>query len=92
MKLKIKLLKPFSDIVGKRELEIDFEGDTLKDLLNLLVERYSPLLKEFYTEKGELADSICVIINDKPLSALDGMDTGLKNGDEVLLFVAVSGG
>lgn len=30
MKLKIKLLKPFSDAVGKSELELDFDGITLE--------------------------------------------------------------
>ena len=37
MKLKIKLLKPFSDAVGKSELELDFDGATLEDMLKVLV-------------------------------------------------------
>ena len=40
MKLKIKLLKPFSDAVGKSELELDFDGITLEDMLKVLVNRY----------------------------------------------------
>ena len=92
MKLKIKLLKPFSDAVGKSELELDFDSNTLEELLKILVDKYPKLKKEFYTEANELTDHICMFVNDKPISALNGINTELKNGDELLFFVPVSGG
>ena len=92
MKLKIKLLKPFSDAVGKSELELDFDGITLEDMLKVLVNRYSKLKKEFYTKTDELTDYMCMFVNDKPISALNGINTELKNGDELLFFIPVSGG
>lgn len=92
MKLKIKLLKPFSDAVGKGELELDFDGVTLEDLLKVLVNRYPQLKKEFYTKAGKLTDYMCMFVNDKPISALNGVNTELKNGDELLFFVPISGG
>ncbi|MCK4333083.1 MAG: MoaD family protein [Thermoplasmatales archaeon] len=92
MKLKIKLLKPFSDAVGKSELELDFDGITLEDMLKVLVNRYPRLKKEFYTKIDELTDYMCMFVNDKPISALNGMNTELKNGDELLFFIPVSGG
>ena len=92
MKLKIKLLKPFSDAVGKSELELDFDGITLEDMLKVLVNRYPKLKKEFYTKTDELTDYMCMFVNDKPISALNGINTELKNGDELLFFIPVSGG
>ena len=92
MKLKIKLLKPFSDAVGKSELELDFDGATLEDMLKILVNRYPRLKKEFYTKTDELTDYMCMFVNDKPISALNGINTELKNGDELLFFIPVSGG
>jgi len=92
MKLKIKLLKPFSDAVGKSELELDFDGATLEDMLKVLVNRYPSLKKEFYTKTDELTDYMCMFVNDKPISALNGINTELKNGDELLFFIPVSGG
>ena len=92
MKLKIKLLKPFSDAVGKSELELDFDGATLEDMLKVLVNRYPRLKKEFYTKTGELTDYMCMFVNNKPISALNGINTELKNGDELLFFIPVSGG
>jgi len=92
MKLKIKLLKPFSDAVGKSEIELDFDSNTLEDLLKVLVDRYPKLKKEFYTKTDELTEYICMFVNDKPISALKGLDTELKNDDEILFFIPISGG
>ena len=92
MKLKIKLLKPFSNAVGKKEIEVDFIGSNLKDLLRLLVDRYPKLKEEFYTKTDELSEYICMFVNDKPISALNELETELKDGDEILFFVPVSGG
>jgi len=92
MKLKLKLLKPFSDAVDKSELELDFNGSNLEELIKLLVDKYPKLKKEFYTNTGELTDYMCVFVNDKPMSALNGINTKLKNGDEILFFIPISGG
>lgn len=92
MKLKLNLLKPFSDIVGKKELGFDFNGKTLEELFKELVEKYPKLKEELYTDKNEVTDYISIFINDKPLSVLNGMETQLKNGDELLFFVPISGG
>jgi len=92
MKLTLKFLRPFKEVVGKSELDIVFEIHTLKDLLKILIEKYPKLEKEFFTNKDELSEYICIFVNDKPISALNGLDTNLKNGDNLLFFIPVSGG
>ena len=92
MKLKIKFLRPFSDAVGKSELEIDFNRNTFEDLIKILVNKYPKLKNEFYTEDDVLTDYLCVFVNDKPIAALNGLNTKLKNGDELLFFIPISGG
>jgi MoaD family protein len=92
MKIKIKLLRPYSEIVGKKELEIDFNGSTLNDLLNYLVDKYPNLKNELYTKNDELTEYVCIFVNDKPASALDELETKIKKGDEILFFVPLSGG
>ena len=92
MRLIIKLLRPFSKIVGKSELSINFTGDTLDNLIEELINRYPQLKTEFYTKNDELTDLICIFVNDKPISALKGINTNLKNNDNVLFFIPLSGG
>jgi len=92
MKIKIKLLKPFSDAVGKSEFDFEFIGITLGNLLKELTNKYPNLRGEFYTESDELTDYLCIFVNDKPISALNGIETKLKDNDELLFFVPISGG
>jgi MoaD family protein len=92
MKIKIKLLKPFSDVVGRGELETEFNGKTLEDLLKILIEKHPNLKKELYTDANELTEYVCIFVNDKPISALNGVNSILKDNDKILFFIPVSGG
>lgn len=92
MKIKIKLLKPFSDTIQKNILELDFNGITVKDLISVIINKYPQLKDEFYTNTGALTDYLAIFVNDKPISALKGLNAQLKNGDELLFFVPISGG
>ncbi|KYK20587.1 hypothetical protein AYK21_05880 [Thermoplasmatales archaeon SG8-52-2] len=92
MNLTLKFLRPFKDIIGKSEIEIKTDFKTLRELLISLVEKYPKLEKEFFKENHELTDYICIFVNDKPISALNMLETELKNNDNLLFFVPVSGG
>ena len=92
MKLKLKLLRPFSETVGKSDLEIDFDDKTINDFLKKLISQYPKLKKEIFKDNSELTEYICIFVNDKPISALNGVNTLLKNGDEILFFMPISGG
>ena len=92
MKLSLKFLRPFKDITGKGELDLDIEVRNLRDLLKILVDKYPKLEKEFFKKGNELTDYICIFVNDKPISALNWLDTKLENGDNLLFFIPVSGG
>ena len=92
MKLKLNMLRPFSDVVGKKELGFEFDGTTIEELCKALVNKYPKLKEELYTENDQITDYVSIFVNDKPLSVLDGLNTKLKNGDELLFFVPISGG
>jgi MoaD family protein len=92
MKVKVKLLSPFSDAAGKSELVMEFDGGTVEDLIGVLAEKYPKLKNEFYSSNGEITDYLAVFVNDKPAHTLDDEKTGLKDGDELLFFVPVAGG
>ena len=92
MKIRIKLLKPLSNAVGKNEVNIDFKGFILEELLKTLIEQYPKLENEFFIGEGHLTDYINIFINDKPISALQGLKSKIQDGDVVLLFIPLSGG
>ena len=92
MKVRIKLLKPFSDIAGRGEVELELEGDIVIQALDRLCKLHPGLRKELFDEKGEISYSVNIFVNDKPLSASEEVSTLLKEGDEILIFMPVSGG
>ena len=92
MKLKINLLKPFSDAVGKKKIETEFNGKTIEELLKILIYKYPKLKNQIYTNINEISEYICIFVNNKSISTLDGIKTELENGDELLFFIPISGG
>lgn len=92
MKIRIKLLKPFSDAAGKSEIDLDFKGISIEDLLIELTNKFPKLRKELFTKSDKLTDYVAIFVNDKPISALKVIETHLKNNDELLFFIPISGG
>lgn len=75
-------------------LEIEIaEGDTVGMLLDKLIameEKLRPHL--FDPVSGKFTDQISIVVNDRFIDLLDGLDTVLKDGDTVMLIQAWSGG
>ena len=92
MKLSIELTKPFSDAVGKHKLELAFGGGDFEDLVAHLVGLYPKLKDEFYTEDGEMSYYMVAFVNGKSISTLEGMKTELKEDDNIVFLVPISGG
>ena len=90
--LFLEFTKPFSDAVGTKELEYEFRGITVMDLLEELSSKYPKLHSTFYSDTGTITEYLMVFVNSKPISALDGMSTHLRDGDRLLFIFPVSGG
>jgi len=88
----IEFTKPFSDAVGARQLTIDFHGNDVKDLLTHLCREYPELNPHLYTDPNTVTQYILIFLNSKPLSAYQGIDTSLADGDELLFMFPISGG
>ena len=92
MKLTITFTSPFSDIVGSKKIETDLDAGTIAELLEALEGKYPDLKNMFRKENSEPSEYLSIILNDKPISSLDGLESTLKDGDELLFFFPISGG
>lgn len=92
MKIKVKLLKPYSDIAGKGVVELDIQGKDVAFALKELCLQFPKLKGELFEESGEVTYSVNIFVNDKPLSANEEASTQLSEGDEILIFMPVGGG
>jgi len=73
-------------------MDTEFDADTLLDLVNDLIQKYPDLKRIILEENGEMTDHINIILNNKPISLIDGFETRLVDGDELLFMLPISGG
>lgn len=89
MKLKVKLLKPFKDSVGKDELSMDSTSSNVEELLIELSSKYPKLKPQIFDSEGEVDYSVNVIVNSVPVVDLKQK---IKDDDEITLFIPIGGG
>lgn len=91
--LKVLALPMLSQAIGAKEVAIDFEGETVNDLIEDLVKRFGPQAKRaLYDEKGEVDLMIQILLNEKEWVTRDRLDTPLKEGDTLAFMFLAAGG
>ncbi|MBM4248920.1 MAG: MoaD/ThiS family protein [Euryarchaeota archaeon] len=90
MRLRVRLLRPFSDAVGNAVVEVAVpEGASVRHLVVHLCEQYPALAPHIYEAGGAITDYLTMFVNDRPIT---DMGMALGEGDEVLIMFPVSGG
>jgi MoaD family protein len=91
--LKILGLPTLSKVTGKKELDVNFEGKTVNDLIDYIVKRYGRKAAEaLLDEEGKLDITIQVLLNGREWITHDRLDTVLKDSDSIALMLMVAGG
>ncbi len=75
---------------GEAETTVDRAG-TVKEVLDGLYERYDGLRTRI-SEDGDLRRFVNVYVGGEDIRFLEGLDTTVKDGDEVTILPAVAGG
>ncbi len=69
------------------------EGATIGDLLKRLKNENQAFGSAvFDTETGKLSGNVMIVLNDRVMEALEGLETGIKDGDVIKLLPVISGG
>ena len=94
MKVNLKLFLPvLPEVIGRKELEVEFAGETVNDLIEHLVTRYGRKARQaLHDEKGKLDPVIQVLLNGEEWITHDQLDTALEDGDSVMLMMMMAGG
>jgi molybdopterin synthase sulfur carrier subunit len=72
--------------------EIDAEGSTVGEVLRALAEQHPATRSQLFSEEGELNRYVNVYLNDEDVRVLDGLDTGIGEGDTLVILPAMAGG
>lgn len=91
MELELRFFATFRQTVGGKVLEAEYEdGATAGDVLRALDEEYPDL--DLFGEDDSLREFVTVMKNGQQITHLEGLDTGLSDGDTLSVFPPVAGG
>ncbi|BAI62680.1 putative molybdenum cofactor biosynthesis protein D, MoaD [Methanocella paludicola SANAE] len=87
MKINVRLFANFREAVGKKDLSLSLNGDTVMAAVLGLIALY-PALGPLMLHDGGLKPYVNVLVNGKKAGTTDK----IKEGDELAIFPPVSGG
>ncbi len=82
--------KGLGPIAFNKETE---EGATVGDVIRKLAAEHQAFGEIIFdTKTDKLSEQVAVVLNDRLLEALRGLDTNIKDGDIIRFFPVVAGG
>ena len=93
--LKIRTILDLKRILGKREVQISVPKEsTLQGLLVAIVDTWGDELRSRLFEPNTTTplSHIRLMVNGQDIAFLNGMETVLQDGDEILILPPVGGG
>jgi|YelNatPaOPRAMG01_1025707.scaffolds.fasta_scaffold00131_63 molybdopterin synthase sulfur carrier subunit len=91
MKVKVRFLGFLARLYGCEETVVEIpENCTLRDLVKVIVKRKTKFKNAVLNDEG-FKETVLTLINQKDIGVLNGLDSKLKDGDEVV-FIPVSHG
>ncbi len=88
----LKLVAIFADDVGHTHIDYPEVG-TLGDLVNQFIDKYGKKIrKSFIDSHGNLESHAIILVNGRNHLFLEGLNTILNDGDEVIISPPLVGG
>ena len=94
-KITLHTILDLKEVVGQRLTEVELpDGSTGEEYLADLKHRWGDKLsgRLFDPDAGAVLPYVRILVNCQTIQFLEGMETPLKEGDEVLILPPVSGG
>ena len=94
MKVHLRYYSIVRDATDRKVETIELEEDSrIRDLLNILVNRYGETLRVYLYNDGAIrTDYLMITVNDVDTMSLNKYDTILHDGDTVMLLPPIGGG
>ncbi len=95
MAVNVKFVGALRHVTGKPKLTIDYAVNfSVKDLIQKLVQDQPEIKASIVDQQadGVIKTNALILVNDREISVLNGLDTLLSDGDEVVFIPVVHGG
>jgi molybdopterin synthase sulfur carrier subunit len=74
------------------EKEVEAGGQNVGAVLQSLAEQHPATQSQLFSADGQLNRYVNVYLNDEDVRVLDGLDTGVKDTDTLVILPAMAGG
>ena len=91
MPVKIRAQEPFKKFLDN-EAEVEISAGTILEAIKALRERYPNFAQRLLDDAGGIRRFVNVYVNEEDIRFLQNQQTILKDGDEVSIIPATSGG
>ena len=89
----VKVLIPYAlRAFTERNPEVEVSGSTAGEAVNALAAAYPDIRAHLFAEDGKPRDFINLFVNGSNVNSLQGLDTPLSDGGEVMIVPAIAGG
>ena len=77
---------------GAEAVRVEVQGETMRDALSALADRHPGVRDRVLDEQGELRRHVNIFVGADSVRATGGLATVLRDGAEISILAAVSGG
>ncbi|MFC2004698.1 MoaD/ThiS family protein [Chloroflexota bacterium] len=98
-RIQLEILPWISDVLdgqgaGRLVLEKTIEeGATIGDVIRKLAREHQAFSDTIFdTKTDKLSSHVMIVLNDRVMEALKGLDTNIKDGDIIKLLPVIAGG
>ena len=91
MATTVRIPTPLRRVTGGQD-KVNAEGETLAQIIDSMESQYPGIKERICDPDGGLRNFVNVFVNGEDVRFLDGVDSGVGDGDEVSIVPAVAGG
>ena len=90
--VKIRYSSALSNVTHSRETILEISDTTVRVIIDKLTEMFGEDFKKRLLNNGEVSRFVNLYVNGEDIRYSKGLDTPVKNSDEMSILPAVSGG
>ena len=91
MTIKMRIPTPLRRFT-RGEGMLNLTASSVSECIDKIEAQFPGVKERLFDESGELRPSINIYVNSEDIRYLQGLDTSLKDGDEVSIVPAIAGG
>ncbi len=87
----LRIFGPFLELAGGAD-HLELEGGTVREVLEAARRTYPALVEAILTPEGQVSTAANIYLGEEDIRSLQGLETPVRPGQEVVVLPAMSGG